>query len=394
MNNRRRYNRLCLLWRVACVCAVAMWVSCVKNEEVVIPIADHTRTVLVYMCADNSLDSYAQTNLSEMMAGSAQIPSNCNLLVYYDGRNKAPSLYRIAYGMSEPQVVASFAENNSASPEVLAEVIDEVLQKYPAESYGLILWSHGMGWLPKTETNNSAQMLAEMNAEGSFPPVKWFGQDDANFMNLSDLQRGLPDGVFRYIVFDACLMGCVEVAFALRNKTDYLIGSAAEVIANGFPYRTLIPALFEENGEEEICRRYFEYYDVRSGSWRTATVGLVKTSELDALAETTRRVVQNNCDQIADLDLFGLQSFDRMSSQWHWQFDLDEWIEMVASEDEYAQFKNKLDQTVLYEAATPKLFDSKTVARHCGVGAYVYQAKMTERDQFYKTLDWYKAVYE
>lgn len=31
-------------------------------------------------------------------------------------------------------------------------------------------------------------------------------------------------------------MGGIEVAYELRNKTDYMIASPAEVISNGFPY--------------------------------------------------------------------------------------------------------------------------------------------------------------
>ncbi|MEI3589335.1 MAG: hypothetical protein V8Q44_00115 [Alistipes ihumii] len=42
-------------------------------------------------------------------------------------------------------MIETYGKENSASATVLRRVVDRVLTLYPAESYGLILWSHGMG---------------------------------------------------------------------------------------------------------------------------------------------------------------------------------------------------------------------------------------------------------
>ena len=42
-----------------------------------------------------------------------------------------------------------------------------------------------------------------------------------------------------YIIFDACLMGGIEVAYELRNVADKIGFSQAEILAHGFPYKPI-----------------------------------------------------------------------------------------------------------------------------------------------------------
>ncbi|MBQ4279591.1 MAG: hypothetical protein IJC16_06535 [Rikenellaceae bacterium] len=384
------------------VLAMAGAVACSKDGDEAPPVAEQTRTVLIYLAADNNLDSYAKQNIKEMAYGSRGIPANCDLVVYVDPAvadpengfdDSAPRLLHFGYGDSEARVLKIYPEQNSASPEVLASVIDDACSLYPAESYGLILWSHGEGWQPKGVAAYQSMVLRAAGPDDDMPPVKWFGMDGTSMMDVGELQQAIPDGRFRYIIFDACFMGGVEVAYALRDKAQYIIGSPAEVIATGFPYNGLMPALFGKESEREICRRFFDYYNGRSGSWRTATVGLVRTSELEALAGEVRAIVQGRGDRIAALDLSAMQSFSRALSPL-WQFDLDEFMESVATPDQYARFSAQLARTVPYAAATPMLFDKLPVDRHCGVASYIFRGGSLNHDNYYKTLEWYKSVYE
>ena len=46
------------------------------------PVQRHTRTVLVYMAANNNLSSYATADINEMIAGASGIPAGSRLLVF------------------------------------------------------------------------------------------------------------------------------------------------------------------------------------------------------------------------------------------------------------------------------------------------------------------------
>ena len=107
------------------------------------------RTVLVYMAADNNLYKNAKADVAEMLL--SEIPANSHLLVYLDApersENAYPQLLEIQQGNMIP--VKQYELQNSASGEVLHSVVSDAITLFPSETYGLVLWSHGTGWLPE-----------------------------------------------------------------------------------------------------------------------------------------------------------------------------------------------------------------------------------------------------
>ena len=71
----------------------------------------------------------------------------------------------------------------------MRSVIGEVVSQYPADSYGLVYWSHADGWIPYPVPSASTRWIGQDTGEG---------QD--NRMNISDFVDVLDDGS-RYDVF-------------------------------------------------------------------------------------------------------------------------------------------------------------------------------------------------
>ena len=56
------------------------------------------------------------------------------------------------------------------------------------------------------------------------------------------------------LMFDACLMGSVEVAAEFAGIADVLVASPAEILTTSFPYHTIIPALCTpQSGYAQDC---------------------------------------------------------------------------------------------------------------------------------------------
>lgn len=105
------------------------------------------RTVLIYMAADNNLNKDGETNIKSILKGMEQTAGR--LVIYIDPRYDVPRLLTVKGGKGcRLDTLETYTEENSASPEVLARVVKEVQKRYPASSYGLVLWSHGLGWVP------------------------------------------------------------------------------------------------------------------------------------------------------------------------------------------------------------------------------------------------------
>ena len=180
------------------------FVACDK-EEVVIP-TTAPRTVLIYFAGDNSLSGYVSQNLRAIKEGIERDGlNNGNLLIYTDKQNEAPQLFQLKLEADTIRqiVLETYDSNqNSASTETLTQIIDKVQKEYPADSYGLVLWSHGTGWLPSD----------------IYSYLRSFGQDGKNnFMEINDLASALSKYHFDFILFDACYMSCAEVAYAFRG---------------------------------------------------------------------------------------------------------------------------------------------------------------------------------
>lgn len=238
--------------------------SCSENET---PEPRTPRTILVYMMANNSLNSFASKNIESMIEGATGKNLNGgNLIVYYAPSDSNPELLQIKEenGIVKKFHLKDYEKQNSADPDVMRSVISEVVSQYPADSYGLVLWSHGTAWLPSDYQNK----------------LKAFGQDGNNWMEIDDLAKGLPDDVFNFILFDACYMASIECAYELRDKAEYILASPTETLADGWPYKEMMPQLFATDLQlEKVGETFYNYY--LNDSYPYATVSLTKTSELD-----------------------------------------------------------------------------------------------------------------
>ena len=111
--------------------------SCSENET---PEPRTTRTILVYMMANNSLNSFASKNIESMIEGATSKNLNGgNLIVYYAPAGSPPELLRIKEenGVVKKFHLKDYEKQNSADPDVMRSVIGEVVSQYPADSYGM-----------------------------------------------------------------------------------------------------------------------------------------------------------------------------------------------------------------------------------------------------------------
>lgn len=254
------------------------------------------RTVLIYMAAQNSLGTGGNAGLDsmEIMQAHTEIPPQDRLILFIDDARK-PRMYRILAESRTPLLVHQWEkEETSTDPHFFQQVLQEVKERYPADEYGLVLWSHADGWLPAM--NGDAQSDRTLSGPvPSFRPMS-FGidngltggsSDKGTEMEVEDLaeevrQSGLKP---RYIFFDACLMQSIEVAWTFRDVTECLIGSPIQRPADGTQYTWQIrKGLFSEHPETDIVDS-----DVQSAGSYGIVVSSINPARLDSLAHVLRR---------------------------------------------------------------------------------------------------------
>lgn len=383
---------------IAIVLIIFGFVSCGKDEPGPEPVLPEwgDRTVLVYMAADNSLNSDATANIKKMLEGMEEVSGR--LVIYIDPAGEVPRLLTIKGGKNcVLDTVETYPEENSASVQVLSRVIEDTRRLFPANSYGLVLWSHGLGWFPLNNPFPKSYSSWLVNTGEEVPRTKFFGEDQTpvngaqrSFMDTKELPKAIS-GKFSFILFDACFMSSIEVLYELRNKTDYFIASPAEVIADGFPYDKIMT--FFGDGESDlkrICQEFYNYYASHpsGGQWQSATIALVKASELESLAIKTREILSGKTD-------FGeAWTYPVTAGQPLVFFDLNDYVRNMATDTQYADFKTQLEKAVVYKAATPKLFGKEVPSdKFSGLSTYIPFQKWSSINAYYYTYQWPEYVY-
>jgi hypothetical protein len=275
-------------------------------------------------------------------------------------------------------------DKNPVNPIDMMYIISNILQTYPSKRYSLILWSHGTGWLPP---NSPLLYLKRSNPSVE---LKSFGSSNNTEMSIADLLSGIPDKVFETLIFDACHMGCIEVAYELKHKANYIIASPSEILAEGFPYKYIIPKFYERNVDPTILGKcFFEYYNQKSGAYRSATIGVIKTSEIDSLAKITKKYLEQCSPIIYSFDNLNVQYYDRYNS--HVFYDFKETVDFLCKNTiDLSLFYNQLNKTILYSASTDYFVNEFAILNCSGISCYIADERYNnEYLKYYKTMKWY-----
>lgn len=354
--------------------------ACSPEEE---PRQPARHTLLVYMAGDNNLSRETTQKIKAIAEGFHD--SGSHLLVYQDynhaaaGEQATPLLLKLeATGAHSPariDTLERYAQENSASAEVFGRVLRQVALQYPAESHGLLLFSHGTGWLP----------------QGTFARPRSITADGKSEMEVCDFAAAIPDGHFDYIVLEACLMAGVEVAYELRHKTRTLLASSAEIISPGFTpvYPELVPYLFESPANlEGFARRFHTYADGLSGLYRSSTLSVIATEGIEELARQVLPVLR----QPQQPEPEDVQEFNRNEALLY--FDLGHYMQLAATPEQDRAFRQALSKVVIYQAATPQ-FVGAPIQYHSGLTVYLMQEKypyLNEEYQKYRMTQIFHSV--
>lgn len=191
---------------------------------------EQTTTVIVYAVAsdlESKLGMFSM-DIDEIINAS---PNGINIVVQVGGTSK----YRnenLADGKTQRflltdgklTLLETLDDAKMCERETLVDFLRFATEKAPADRYVLVFWDHGEG------------------------TIGGFGRDELNenaALSLSDLKYAFEqtDEFFDIIVFDACLMGTVECAYALKDAGEYMIASEDIVPTDGLYYTTWLRSL-------------------------------------------------------------------------------------------------------------------------------------------------------
>ena len=347
------------------IVATCLFLACAQDDDDAGKTPDegseNGRTVMVYMVAENSLGSPELRNdITEILRGwrSLNNISGDRLVLYVDD-NGLPRIYELkknqkGTGLADLTPVYTYKEDaNSSSADQLRNFIHYTKQRYKAESYGLLMWSHASGWIPSTYAGDKTSGTSAKRRSFGLDNQKNSFVNDGYQMEIKDMAAAIEaEGGVDFMFFDACSMQTIEVAYALRNATEYIIASPAEIPGPGADYSTMVPAMFQkEDPVQQMLSAYYNAY--LYNRLYGVVISAVKTEALEDFATEMRGIVQRYKSQLMDLDkqpLLNYFVYGTWGTVSPGCLDMQAVMQTVLPENEYGPWKEKLDAFVSCQA--------------------------------------------
>ena len=372
------------------------------DDEVV-----YDRTVLVYIAAENSLSygAFHEQDIDEMLQAAGDIPANSRLLIYLDDTSNPRILSIEQQSGRRPtsRVVHEYSEEqNSGDVETLRTVMEWVCDHYPSSSYGLIFWSHGDAWLPAKAVPQRSICIDNGRNNYSNSGSKM------DIADVADVLDGFP--CLEFILFDACFMQAVEVAYELRHVTRHVIASPAEIPNPGAPYERMVKPFFSVPFDgAEVVEQYYRMYNdsvisvFGYGSDRYGvSLSVIDCSRLDALADATAEMITKYVSRDEATDLKGIQRYYPLSSRSRPEFyDMNGYMRrLIKDEADYVRWKSVFDLAVPYARSTAWWYSNDAYTQRVdldnygGVSCYVPQDRSIYDglNEKFRTTSWYVAA--
>lgn len=294
-----------------------------------VPVTPVGQTVFMFFPWSNSLLSDFRRTVEDMQTVVAQRSmKDERVMVFMATSEREAVLFELKKqnGRCLTDTLRRYSDRPFTSRQWLTSLFSEVMTLAPASRYGMVVGCHGLAWVPVQGQRSARKRLGSqermdeednlykeerIDKEGLYKEerIDKEGDDLMHFevqgpvttrfiggtypetqIETTDLADAMADAGLHteYILFDACYMSSVEVAYELKDVAHYLIASPTEVISYGFPYITMGKHLLGTPNYKGIADSFISFYS--SYYLPYGTVAVTDCTQLDALAAIAQQI--------------------------------------------------------------------------------------------------------
>lgn len=377
-----------------------------KNEPEPIPIPDPVPgnaegVTIVYAINNSSLSGIFRRDTAEIKAAMDSIDMSCQkLLLYLTDTDSTTCLLELQQVQNKKKRLLTWRkvkeydrQQTSTAPAVMKRVISDALSVYPDAEHSLIFWGHGTAWTPGfSDHETRSDVPADVPAQHSYGGE--YGKDNEwQWAEITDIANAIPDGAFETIWFDCCYMSSIEVAYQFRNKTQMYVAYPTEVWDEGLNYNEVLPYIMRKN--QDLVGGAAEFYSYYNKKNDAVTVSVMDMNSIEAVAQATRALMQQYPDEIGKVTC--VSNYRRGGTYGY--YDMMQLLKLKDQGELWQGVQDSMNRFVVYHAESSKDFNNRQWVQTplCGVSMHSlgeYGQKEADHEPFYRTLDWYKAVYE
>ena len=308
-----------------------------------VPVTPVGQTVFMFFPWSNNLLSDFRRTVEDMQTVVTQRSmKDERIMVFMATSEREAVLFELKKqnGRCLTDTLRRYSDRPFTSRQWLTSLFSEVITLAPASRYGMVVGCHGLAWVPVQGQRNTRKRLGSqerideednlykeerideennlykkerIDKEGLYKEERIDKEGEPNDLmhfevqgpvttrfiggtypetqiETTDLADAMADAGLHteYILFDACYMSSVEVAYELKDVTHYLIASPTEVLSYGFPYITMGKHLLGTPNYKGIVDSFISFYS--SYNLPYGTVAVTDCTQLDALAAIAQQI--------------------------------------------------------------------------------------------------------
>jgi hypothetical protein len=329
--------------------------------------------------------------------------NGCRILVYINDRPQRGCLYEIKYGNNRciADTIQMYSGNGFTSSNGIAQIVGDAFKYAPALNYAMTIGCHGSGWTYKEDWVNYPSEVkgdrywrlggTSLYDELYFHDTRFYGSVSKYEgiqqygVNIETLAEGLkmalneityPVGFrhkLQYLLFDDCYMCNMEIAYQVRDVTNFMVASTSEVMAFGMPYRSMWSSMHGSNpsysGMVNAFNAFYTNYSSPYGS--IAAIDCRKTEDMAAIMKEINKkytLPDSLRDSIQCLD--GMFTLDRPGLFFDMKDYVDHLYDMngvsitkANGDNLYTNFCTTFNEMVVAKKSTPYLYTSLSIFR-------------------------------
>ncbi len=351
------------------------------------------QTVFVYMPwtgsqSNSGLLTALKANLDSIESAirSTNGLGDTRALVFLSETATSSTLFEFTYDDKQRTISRNTLKTYSGADyiqlEGLKAILEDVKSMAPANNYAMIVGGHGTGWTFKDSWekypyyapqafffDDDADNMATTRAyqsNGNDPETRFFGSvsDLKSYStDVPTLAKAIEDAGMKmqFIMFDDCYMSNVEVAYELRNVTNFLIASTCEVMKVGFPYQTMWASLARWQPQYSAAVSAFKSF-YQNYQYPYGTVAAIDCRKMEELAAVMKLI--NEKYSFDETKLEELQVLDGFNT--HIFYDFGDYVNHLCTEKALAnRMESALNSVVVSKANTDEFY------------TYLYQSPYT-----------------
>lgn len=367
-------KQFCVFVMGLVLCTMGL-ISC--SEEAVEVDEVNKQTILVFMPwsgndsgTDSGLLRYFKVNLDSIKRAVVANKglNSSRLMVFISTRPTESTLYEFTYNAAKQKVdstvVCTYSDNNYTTAEGITSLLNQVKSHAEALNYAMLIGCHGCGWTYRSDWysypyNARPQGRTTLSSSLVWPFTEEYVQNTRFFGSVSSRNYGidietLANGIeasgtkMQYILFDDCYMSNAEVAYELRNATNFLIASSSEIMADGMPYYTIWSNLCSASPNySSVVSGFYSYYS--NYSYPYGNLAAIDCRKMEDLAAVMKKL--NTKYTLADSLQDSIQVLDGFEPNLF--YDLKSYVEYLnPNQGDLNEFNTALSNAVKASQST------------------------------------------